>query len=587
MRIAPLLVLPLTALSVRTILAQSSASTAARDSALIATRDSLRIAARCDGRTVTAIDIDPEPPGIMGDSEPGWKRTLLSVASQHVTTKTSVIRPFLLLEPGQPCTEFRRAESERILRAQPFLAEAHVRAIPVGEHETRIEVRTVDEIPIVAGGEMRGSTISAVTFGNSNVLGHGLYLTGNWRDGFAYRDGYGGRFVDYHTFGRPYRFSVSGQRDPHSTSFSTALGHEFLTNLQRSAWHLGYSDVTDYVSFRRPAGDNLSLNMDRQLWDVGGVGRIGLAGKRAFAGLLLTHEHAQPAHDGVILSDSGLVADTNAALHDRFTGYESLRLSGVIGARLLSFMPVHGFDALTAEQDMAKGAQLGMILGRGLTYFGSSDRDNFASADLYAGVGTPASFLGLRVQGEGREDRTTKQWNGIVASGRLAWYLRPSMRQTIIASGEFSGAWRSLLPFQLALGDAEGGVRGYGDAHLAGGQRAVARLEDRWVLGHLTQWAGIGAAAFVDAGKVWAGDVPFGETTAIKTSVGIGLLAAVPPTSQRLLRVDFAVPVSPAPGAKWQILLSVGNTARMFWREPADIARVRTGLPASSIFSWP
>jgi hypothetical protein len=547
----------------------------------------MRIAARCDGRTVTAIDIDPEPPAIMGDSTPGWKRTLLSVASQHVTTKSSVVKAFLLLQPGQECTEFRLAESERILRAQPFLAGASVRAFPDSANGVRIQVKTTDEIPLVAGGEMRGSSISAVTFGNSNVLGHGLYLAGNWRDGLAYRDGYGGRFVDYHALGRPYTFTIVAQRNPHSTNFSTALGHEFLTNLQRSAWHMGYSDVTDYVSFLRPVGDALSLNMDRQLWDVGGVGRIGLAGKRAFAGILLTHEKAQPSHDGVIISDSGFVADTDAALHDRYAGYESLRLSGVIGARLLSFMRVHGFDALTAEQDVAKGAQLGLILGRGLPYFGAGDRDNFASADLYAGVGTPASFLGLRVEGEGREDRATKRWAGIVATGRLAWYLKPSTRQTVIASGEFSGAWRSLLPFQLALGDEQGGVRGYGDARVAGGQRAVARLEDRWELGHLTQYAGIGAAAFVDAGKVWAGNVPFGETSPIKTSVGISLLAAIPPTSQRLLRVDFAVPVSRAPGAKWQLLLSVGNTARMFYSEPADIARVRAGLPTSSIFSWP
>ena len=133
----------------------------------------MRIAARCDGRTVTAIDIDPEPPAMMSDSTPGWKRTLLSVASQHVTTKSSVVKTFLLLQPGQECTEFRLAESERILRTQPFLAGASVRAFPDSANGVRIQVKTTDEIPLVAGGEMRGSSISAVTFGNSNVLGHG------------------------------------------------------------------------------------------------------------------------------------------------------------------------------------------------------------------------------------------------------------------------------------------------------------------------------------------------------------------------------------------------------------------------------
>ena len=552
-------------------------------------QDSTRALARCDGRTVTSIDIVPDPPAVMSDSSPAWRQTLLTVALQHVTTKPSVLKPFLLLKAGEPCTEIKRAESERLLRAQPFIADAEVRALPEGPDSVRITVRTTDEIPVVVGGEMRGSSVSSVTFGNSNVLGHGVYLTGNWKAGYAYRDGVGARFVHYHMFGRPYMFALRAQRDPHSSVFETSLGHEFLTNLQRTAWHAGYSDVSNFVSFRRPSSsDELSLNLDRQLWDIGGVWRIGLAAKRAFLGTLLTHERVMPAHDGVIISDSGFVADTSSVFRSRYTGYESLRLSAVLGARLLSYMRAYGFDALTAGQDVAKGVQIGLTLGRGIPSFGANDDRNFVSGDVYAGVGTPTSFLGIRVQGEGREDRTTKRWDAIVVGGRLAWYLKPSVRQTAIAAAEFTGAWRSVLPFQLALGDQEGGVRAYDGARLAGGQRAVARLEDRIVLGHLTQYVGVGMAAFVDAGKVWAGDVPFGVTTPIKTSVGFGLLAAIPPHSQRLLRVDIAVPVNPVRGAnKWQLILSIGNTSRMFWREPNDIARVRTGVSPSNIFSWP
>jgi len=530
----------------------------------------------------------PERPAVMSDSTPAWRQTVLSVALQYVTTKPSVLKAFLLLKPGEPCTEVKRAESERLLRAQPFIAGAEVSAVPDGPDGVRITVRTTDEIPVVVGGAMRGSSVSAVTFGNSNVLGHGIYLAGNWKDGVAYRNGVGARFVHYHVFGRPYTFALHAQRDPHSSIFETSLGHEFLTNLQRTAWHAGYSDASTYVSFRRPAIDELSLNMDRQLWDIGGVGRIGLVAKRAFAGALLTHERVMPAREGVIISDSGFVADSSAALVGRYSGYESLRLSAVVGARLLSYMRAYGFEALTAGQDVAKGVQIGLLLGRGLPYLGATDDRNYVSGDIYAGVGTPTSFLGLRVQGEGREDRTTKRWDAIVAAGRLAWYIKPSVSQTLIAAAEFTGGWRSVLPFQLALGDQEGGVHGYDGAQLAGGQRAVARLEDRLVFGNITQYVGVGMAAFVDAGKVWAGDVPFGVTTPIKASVGLGLLAAVPPHSQRLLRMDIAVPVSSARGAnKWQLILSIGNTTRMFWREPTDITRARTGVPPSSVFSWP
>jgi len=53
---------------------------------------------------------------------------------------------FLLLSARQPCTERLRAESERILRFQPFLADATVRAFPDDVGGVRIEVESIDEI---------------------------------------------------------------------------------------------------------------------------------------------------------------------------------------------------------------------------------------------------------------------------------------------------------------------------------------------------------------------------------------------------------------------------------------------------------
>ena len=56
-----------------------------------------------------------------------------------------LVRRFLLLEPGDACAELRRAESERILRAQPFIAEARVFVVANGEGGVDVEVKTSDE----------------------------------------------------------------------------------------------------------------------------------------------------------------------------------------------------------------------------------------------------------------------------------------------------------------------------------------------------------------------------------------------------------------------------------------------------------
>ena len=62
---------------------------------------------------------------------------------------------FLLLREGDACNELRRAESERILRAQPFIADASIDVVPSvlgGAGAVDLIVRTSDEVAVVLGG---------------------------------------------------------------------------------------------------------------------------------------------------------------------------------------------------------------------------------------------------------------------------------------------------------------------------------------------------------------------------------------------------------------------------------------------------
>jgi hypothetical protein len=241
-------------------------------------------------------------------------------------------------------------------------------------------------------------------------------------------------------------------------------------------------------------------------------------------------------------------------------------------------LEVRGFDALAAVQDVARGVQFGIVAGRG--------NDTFLSADLYAGAGSPRLFTALRVEAEARHGADADQWDSMVASSRLALYWKPSGAHVVIVSNEISGGWRMRVPFQLALGALPGGVRGYHDSRVVGAVRSVARLEDSWSLGRLNRHVGLGFATFADAGVVWAGDAPFGVHSGVKTGVGAGLLAAIPPRSKRLWRLDVAVPVSADAHARWEIRLTtvwVGG----FWSEPRDVAQVRAGAAPSLIFTWP
>ena len=85
--------------------------------------------------------------------------------------------PFLLLREGDRCNELRRAESERILRAQPFIAYAVVRPLADSGGGVVLDVRTTDELAIVvASRPERKPVVRLLRLGDANVAGEGIYL---------------------------------------------------------------------------------------------------------------------------------------------------------------------------------------------------------------------------------------------------------------------------------------------------------------------------------------------------------------------------------------------------------------------------
>lgn len=543
--------------------------------------------AQCDGRIVSAIDVVPHDPSFV--RFPRSLRPLArAVGLHHTTTKVDVIGNFLLLAVGRPCTERQRAESERILRYQPFLADATVRAVPDGSGGVRIEVETIDEIPTVFSLRFRDGHPAALRIGNGNVGGRGLFLAVRGERGFAYRDGVGVQLVAHQALGRPYTLALVADRTPLGSTASIDLGHPFITDLQPTAWHVGFRDVRDYTSFVRPESVSVALGARRRFADLGGVLRVGVRGRSAFVGGLITAEQVAPAAQAVIVSDSGFVADTSTPLAGPFALVNNTRVNAVVGVRSVVFLTVRGFDALAGAQDVAKGIQFGAVVGRGVSWFGAGDHDLFLAGDVYAGLGSATSFAAVRVEGEGRQNRQSGRWEAIVGSSRLAWYVKPFPAVIVIGSAELSGGWRwqNRFPFQLRLGDRQSGVRGYSDSRLAGAVRSVGRLEARRFIGQLTRHVALGLATFADAGKVWAGDAPFGVNSRTQVGVGAGLLAAIPPQSRQLWRLDFAVPVSPDAHARWELRLTMLR-GRGFWREPGDVARAHASASPATIFTWP
>ncbi|GAC1647765.1 MAG: hypothetical protein NVS4B3_02340 [Gemmatimonadaceae bacterium] len=543
----------------------------------------------CHGQSISDVIVRADAPSVAGLARYPYAGRVARLA--HTVTRQAVIRRFVLLEEGDRCSELRRAESERILRAQPYLADARVVPFDDGRGGVIIEIYTVDEISLLldAGITSQSPNVSRLGLGSRNLAGEAIEAQLQWRAGDGFRDRYTARLVDYQLFHRPYTLFAEGDRAELGGRWAAAASHPFYTDLQRVAWRVATGVDHGYFAFSRPLIDSSAVGITRRYIDAGGIVRIGEPGRLSLFGTSVTRIHFDPEQAGVLIGRGRLYPDTSRILLGRYRPHQSTRLNALWGVRNIVFMPVEGFDALAGAQDVRTGFQLGTILGRSNAILGSGDNDIFLLGEVYGGIGSPTSFAAFQVQGEGRQNYRTNEWDDVIASGRVAAYLRPTRRNSAILAAEFGGGWQQRGPFQLGLGDERGGVRGFSASRAAGGQRGVVRIEDRVYLGRLRALADVGVGAFVDGGKVWAGDVAFGATTPASIGAGISLLAAVPPRSRKLWRLDIALPLAGGDPDARGVTIRVSSTdaTRVFWREPDDVATGRERAAPTSIFNWP
>src|SRR5690606_35292778 len=137
----------------------------------------------CDGLSVSAIEFRTEQPAVYRDA-PGWSRPLLRFAMGRTRTDSAAVRPFLLLEPGAACSEFLVEESERLLRAQAYLADASVAAVPDAAGGVRLVVATSDDVPLVAGSSIRKGAPRRLLLSTTNLMGRGMMVAGEWENGY-------------------------------------------------------------------------------------------------------------------------------------------------------------------------------------------------------------------------------------------------------------------------------------------------------------------------------------------------------------------------------------------------------------------
>ena len=292
-----------------------------------------RCAGAGHGRAVRRADRERHPGGgAAAIIAPQGSRLSLPIrvaSSLHVTTNPIVIRRWVLLPVGKPCDERRRAESERILRTQPYIAQASVRAVADTGGTVFILVETTDEYtPVLATGGSSASPLlrSAARGGRQHcrrrdLCGGGVAARRPPRLVWRAR-------AHYQLFGRPYLFDASAYRgDEGKSSYSILATHPLYTDLQRVAWLLTTSDLNYLYGFARPDSGAVLLGQERQFTNVGAVVRIGQPGQLSLFGLSFSQEEVLPRIPPVrdTLPDSPRYAE----LFERYPRHRSARVNAL------------------------------------------------------------------------------------------------------------------------------------------------------------------------------------------------------------------------------------------------------------------
>lgn len=545
--------------------------------------------AGCAGQKISDVVIVTQPP--YTDRLPAQLDFVRRAARVlHATSRDALIRRYLLLKPGDACNQISRAESERILRAQPYLVDAKISVFDDEQGGVRLEVETRDEFSLILEPTIRAKApmFKGLRLGESNFAGSGKLVAAEWREGGAYDDLIGFQYNDYQFGGARNELRFLAQRAERGQEVRLEVVRPYYTDLQRFAFIASAGGTREYVELLRPGLDPNAVNVTRQFANLGGVMRVGPVGRLKLVGALLTREFEHSDSLGALLTAEGIRPDTNGAVPADFRRQRVTRANVLLGMRRIRFQRVQGFDALVGAQDVRVGVQVGTVLGQSLNILGSKDRDRFLSNNVYAGYGGERSFIGMQAVTEARYDLSTRAWDGLLTSARVAYYAKPAVRQLTLTELEFSSGNSMRGPFQLSMSDLDGGMRGYRKSEQAGAHRLIFKTEQRLIIPTRYNVADVGLAAFAEVGKLWAGStVPYSVTTPLRTSFGVSILAAVPPRSRRLWRVDFAMPAGNDPDRKFEVRFSSVDRTRVFWREPRDVLHARERTIPNSLFTWP
>jgi hypothetical protein len=497
----------------------------------------------------------------------------------HVRTRPNVIERELLFSVGDCFDPLLIEESERILRGYRFISSVDIFGVaqPNGGYhvvvDTEDEWSTQAEIRLDLGG---GLQIEGLELRERNLLGTGRELGVFYRSVYATQE-YGVNFRSPQLLGSRWVLDLAAGRTRSGSLFEQQLAFPFIGEIGRWSFRQLVHHRDDLFDYVVPAGDDVPrrqvlVPLTERGAHLIGLHRFGRPGNLTLLGLgLSVLELGYPDGDdrGITVVeagdyDAGVPAspELRAPAEAQLERMRNFRVVALVGKRNVTWQERHGLDSFHGRQDVRIGAEVELAVGRSLPGL-RADNDLYATLDLYAAAGPPAAFFATRVRTDVRRDYDAApdqpEMKDIFSEGEVLVYLQPRLlpNHTLVLRGAGAAGWNVRTPYQISLG-GERSLRGWHERDLPGGRRIVFTAEDRWYAGWpVPDVADVGTSLFVDVGRIWAGDTPYGVDSPWRASVGAGLRVNFPAGGTNTVRVDAAFPVR-ADGSLGGVRLLIG-----------------------------
>jgi hypothetical protein len=491
-----------------------------------------------DGYVIGEVTLDKAD--VFDLSNPDEKAWLYRAANRwHIVTRDKTIAKQLLFGPGDLYDQRLVEESERLLRQNKYLFDAHIEATRAEDGRVDLTVSTRDVwslAPELSVSRSGGETRTRIGLEEINLLGRGQRLR-VLRDEDVDREENIVEFGDQH-LGRSWVSLLARYADNSDGKLS-------LLSIVRPFYAL---------DARRAAGGTVYTDDRRDKLYRNGVAAAEYRHERdygmAFGGWSqgLINGKARRWTVGVV-SDENRFSPPPASALPTVLPEDRKLVYPFVGFELVEdgFVTTQNQDQMDRTEDFQMGLQFRASLGWADTSFGS-DRDAAVfSASASRGFGsleTTALLLAARSQGR-------------IESGNLAnalvsvdahYYHRQSEKRTFFAALSGTAGEALDLDNPVEIG-GNSGLRGYPLRYQAGDSKVLATIEQRYY----TDWypfrlARVGGAIFADVGRVW-GDNPLGpDSREWLTDVGIGLrLAMTRVSAGRVVHIDLAFPLNDDP----------------------------------------